>query len=609
MDIIRIPNGICLLMTILVLSSLSSNATTFDGDERPIDIDLEYSFDKDRNKIDDEIQDPKDFPLWTFIHIADGFTPQQVLEELKGLNVSNVGIYKFVPVISYQFVNMEELRSASRLSSIEIIEKDTEVWMAIDISARAMKVEASSEYSPETARDLGYYGEGMTVAVLDLGIDNDHPTLKGTFVAGADFSKPESPLYPRDGSFDPDDHNGHGTAVASVLAGRGQDGKHVGIAPKAGIIDLKMSDLNPAYQRNMAEAMEWCIAHRDTQWDDVHRGIDVISMSALTDTSPDSTLGQLQKRIAQEGIPFVQAAGNDGVKQGEGVASYWWSDDVIIVGGLDDKRTVSRSDDTYWDEATYGPRDSDGDDDPYDELKPDVVATATNLTLAGHSTSPAQKPSGWYVYEGTSYATPHISGIVALMIEANPDIAELEGRNVTETIRKILHRTAEARGEPYDPDLSEKYSPRYGFGIVDAYGAVMAALAFHIENQNPQIMSLDIRPSTATTGQVCEVKAMANDPDDDPIRYNLEIEEGDLSGEAPLWTWKAPDRPGTYSFVLEVTDDYGGSDMATTEVVVVGDGGEEEAQVSSSTILSSALVIIIVLIVVTLAIIYRKRAV
>ena len=546
-----------------------------------------YYFDLDNDKIDDAITSETQFPLWTFVHVADGFSTQEVAKAICALDsldsqdsldsddAGQVTILRYVPVIVTKFDTYESVRQASELTAVSVIEMDRPIKFAMDVSIQAVKAAPSALYSSGTAHDLGFYGDGVTVAILDLGIDNEHELLEGSFVAGADFSRPESALYPRDGSYDPDDGNGHGTGVASVLASRGDiNGDYVGIAPKAGVIDLKMSDLNPAYSRAMADAMEWCLDNQYTDWGGGKIGIDLISMSALTETTPGSTIGQLQEQIAEAGIPFIQAAGNDGVQHGDQPATYWWSDDVIIAGGIDDLNTVTRADDVYWDQATYGPRQSDGDEDPYDELKPDVVAPAMNLTVAANSENSGVTPaSGYQQVGGTSYATPHVSGIVALMMEANPKIASLGGKNVLETIRQILHETAEARGEPYNPSLSDKYNEHYGYGIVDAYEAVLKAVELSIKNDPPEITSFKLSQKSVKPGGDVNVSVSASDPEGDTIFYDLTASGGEVAGTGPTWTWTAPQSEAIYVLKVTVSDGFGGENSRTEEVTVTNDPG------------------------------------
>ena len=110
---------------------------------------------------------------------------------------------------------------------------------ALDVSCRAIKARPSDVYSPNTAWELGYTGKGINIAMLDSGVDDGHPSLDGKFVAGAEFTKGSS-TKPTDGSYNPDDNSGHGTACAGVAMGTGEsEGAYMGVAPDAKLIDVK----------------------------------------------------------------------------------------------------------------------------------------------------------------------------------------------------------------------------------------------------------------------------------------------------------------------------------------------------------------------------------
>jgi len=352
-------------------------------------------------------------------------------------------------------------------------ESDSEyvLYPALDISASAVKAKPSNVYE-DVWEGLGCTGEGINIAVMDTGVDDGHETFTGKWVAGVEIPDPTDP---RDGTNNPDDRNGHGTMVAGCALGLGgENGTYSGIAPGAGLVEVKVAnDLIAGFSTNqyLIDGINWCIDHMDDDWGDddpTNDGIQVLSISYANQDNDDgsSDLAQAVDNAVDHGLIVVVAIGNDG-PDNDGFGAPSSADKAITVGGIDDKNTVHRDDDEIWESSTRGPRADDGDDNPYDELKPEVVAPAVDITSAAYSVSD-QDGQGWSSADGTSYATPHISGTAALMLEANPDLTQ-------EDIDYILRETAEARGEPYDRNLSTKYNGDYGYGIVDAYAAVYMA--------------------------------------------------------------------------------------------------------------------------------------
>jgi subtilisin family serine protease len=155
--------------------------------------------------------------------------------------------------------------------------------------------------------------------------------------------------------------------------------------------------------------------------------------------------------------------GNDGEKR---VTSPAAADTSIAVGSVDDQDTIDRSDDTLSSFSNTGPRQDDGDDDSLDELKPDVVSYGGGIRSVQANTQ-----SGYVTQSGTSMSTPHVAGVVALMLQANPNLTP-------DKIKLILHESSEARGTPSFPDIDPKYNTDYGWGIVDAFKAVDMARGF-----------------------------------------------------------------------------------------------------------------------------------
>lgn len=528
------------------------------------------SYDLEGNGIDDEIDAGIDYPFNVFIHVIDTEGMEAVSDHLRDLDVPILAEFHILPVISAEIRGEKILDGIIDNEHIVSVEYQRAGEVFLDTASPGVKAAPSSVYSPETSHDLGYTGSGITIAFIDSGVDNEHITFRNAFAAGVDFTKPESPFTPRDGSFDPDDTGGHGTGVASIALGRGEESEdYIGIAPEAGLIDLKIMSRMPAQIEPVAsyllEAIQWCSDNRNTDWpSDQYSGVDVIDIS-LGIGPIDGAIGQAVEAITEEGIKVVMAAGNTGGPYSDQTQTSW-PDLAIVVGGINNANTIDRDDDSFWSQSTFGPRTDDGDQDQYDELKPDVVAPAVDITFASYARfSNVQGAEGWATGSGTSYSAPVGAGVVALMLEARP---ELGNPDMGKDLVSALHRSSESRDKPYNELISDTYNERYGYGIIDAYQAVREAVTHSSTNHRPLILSFSVKPNETTVGSECRVEVKATDEDEDPFTYLLTADEGTITGEGPVWTWRAPIEPGTYYLDVEVTDPEGGSDTAKTRVKV-----------------------------------------
>jgi len=352
-----------------------------------------------------------------------------------------------------------------------------------DVATSALRAQESEEYSPNTSWELGYKGSGVVISIMDTGVDDAHSALAGKFVAGVDFTKPLRPnLFPRDGTYNPDDQGGHGTTCAGISMGTGAPGyDYIGAAPEASLVDLRIGtrfgfspgELPQNTYDAALQAIDWAASHSYTQWPGGEQGIDINSLSwgipfdGASDGSDAYSRGLDQ--CVLEGIVSCVAVGNEG-PDNTGMTGMSASTRSVVVGALDDLDTITRDDDVVASYSTRGPRHDDHDDYPYDELKPDVTAPGTNINGVVYENRGDGSGGGYGGRgSGTSYAAPYVAGVSAIMLGANPDLSP-------DVLREILRMTAERRGEPTFPPLDPYWNGDFGWGMVDAYDATRIAL-------------------------------------------------------------------------------------------------------------------------------------
>jgi hypothetical protein len=416
---------------------------------------------------------------------------------------------------------------------------------ASDIATPAAKAKQSQEYSPYTAWELGYSGKGVSICIMDTGTDDSHPSLAGKWLGGVDVSKPDTPLTPRDGSFNADDTNGHGTTCAGIAMGTGApDKKYQGTAPDARLVELRIGTIFGAapgegpspvklYDATLL-GEKWALAHQDDKWSSgggQYQGIDVLSLSwgidvgGSADGSDPYSAGL--DRLVDAGVIVVVAAGNDGPSN-DGFTGLGSASNVITVGATDDRDTIERADDIIASYSSRGPRKDNGDDDPYNELKPDVSAPGTGITQAEFDRVGDGSGNGYGSRgSGTSYATPLVAGVVALMLEAN--------RDLTPAIAKeVLRASAERRENATFYELDPFWNKDFGWGMVDAYEA--CRIVERITDMNAIDVGLQSFVDNLTSdGQgAVNVRLLAWNRYGDMDRVELRVDNGSWVKARPL---------------------------------------------------------------------------
>lgn len=307
--------------------------------------------------------------------------------------------------------------------------------------------------------ELGVRGSGIVVGQSDSGVQVDHPELADAYrgrASGGDYNW----LDPWFDSIQPTDINGHGThTLGSVL------GEHVGVAPDAqwiGCVNLARNVGNPGVYLDCMQFMLAPYPHNGNPFTggDPRRSAMVLNNSwgcpDFEGCDPNALVAAVHA-LRAAGIFTVASAGNDGpvcssIK--DPLALY---DDAFSVGAVSASRRVASF-------SSRGPVAADASG----RVKPDLAAPGVDVLSAF--------PQNTYAEEsGTSMAGPHVVGVVALMWSANPKLIG----NLDRT-EQILRETAAPFVKPAgitcgDPDA--KPNDLVGYGIVDAYAAVLRALS------------------------------------------------------------------------------------------------------------------------------------
>ncbi|MFB4292616.1 S8 family serine peptidase [Nonomuraea sp. ATR24] len=260
------------------------------------------------------------------------------------------------------------------------------------------KVEPSLEHSvPQIAAPeawaAGFDGTGTTVAVLDTGVDDRHPDLAGKVADRRDFT----------GENATGDPHGHGTHVASTIAGSGtaSEGRGKGVAPGATVVDGRVLDGDGNGQLSwIIDGMEWAAGEK-------RAGIVNMSLGSPEPGGPlTEAVGALTR---QYGTLFVVAAGNDGCDGCVGTPGD--APEALTVGAVDREDKLAGFSSRGPIAATLA-------------VKPDVTAPGVGIVAARTGGTAQDRP--YTPMSGTSMATPHVAGAAALLRQARPGITGAE---------------------------------------------------------------------------------------------------------------------------------------------------------------------------------------
>ncbi|MFE4336849.1 S8 family serine peptidase [Streptomyces sp. NPDC056831] len=314
-------------------------------------------------------------------------------------------------------VKKDELPSANAVALHAAKKKASTFWEAVDdnsaATAKAPKLaggikklwldkpvhvtldQSVPQIGAPEAWAVGYDGTGTKVAILDTGIDPNHPDVARQVKKTQNFTD------------DPDavDHHGHGTHVASTIAGSGaaSGGRLKGVAPGADLyIGKVLNHAGEGGESGVIAGMEWAAA----------QGADVISMSLGSPGGSDGTdpISQAVDQLtASTGSLFVIAAGNDGPGKGT-VGSPGAAQNALTVGAVNKQDQLANFSSRGPVKETFA-------------VKPEITAPGVGIVAARAAGTTMGTPvdADYTSANGTSMATPHVSGAAAILVQRHPD--------------------------------------------------------------------------------------------------------------------------------------------------------------------------------------------
>lgn len=465
---------------------------------------------------------------------------------------------------------------STALAALEFVPGVRSVWL--DHQLEQVLAESRVVLGVDTVQaDLGYDGTGVGIAVIDSGIEATHAdleygtkTIQNVEIVGAQGPEYDGPLtalaVPLENVPDTDNVTGHGTHVAGIAAGDGtrSGGRLRGVASGADLVGIGAGEI---YLVTTLASYDWLLSNADTY------GVRVLNNSWADGSipyDPAHPLNLASRAAYDAGIVVVQAAGNDGQGGGDVYNRYAAPEWVLGVGGVDKLGRL----------ASYSSRGAEG-------RHVDVMAVgsyiASTMATTGASGVPNQLPFDptdpanprflsteelpYYTYKaGTSMAAPHVAGIAALVLQAEPTLTP------DQVMDAIIQSATPVPGCA---------AIDCGYGLVNAVAAIEAAHDLAAPPLVAPMAALAAAPAVgeAPLGVTLDASG-SSDADGTVVAYEWDVtSDGEVDVTTSVPTITHTYEAGRHTASVTVVDDDGLRSVPAAVEVVASNAPEAAADV------------------------------
>ncbi|MDT7802191.1 MAG: hypothetical protein QOI78_5624, partial [Actinomycetota bacterium] len=353
----------------------------------------------------------------------------------------------------------------------------------------------------------GYDGTGVTVGIIDTGVDGTHPDLAGKVIEAKGFTDAGDTI----------DTVGHGTHVASTVAGTGaaSNGTYKGVAPGATLYSAKVCTATGCTESAILAGMQWV----------AEKGVRVANMSLGGTNQPgrDPIEEAVENLTATYGTLFVVASGNDHLWTGSPASA----PSALAVGAVDKKNVGA-------DFSSHGIK--------YDDyaVKPELTAPGVDITAARSADSIDGATLKYRTMSGTSMAAPHVAGAVALLAQAHPGWTH-------DQLKDTLVSSATPNGDPWFVQGAGRVDVARAFG--QPVAASPSTLAFGLQKlpheEDPPVSKTVTYHNGGTAPVTLAVTIPASDAAGKPLPAGLfTVEPASVTvpagGDAPVTVTATP---------------------------------------------------------------------